>query len=164
MSETSSTPTNSPVGTRYSPAEGKLAKLVYLLFLFALVLSWTVLVISLIDPATAVALNNIGTIASLLVEIVGVVIAYMQSGLGPQWVEGHYRFQIRTFWISCLLMVLFIILTALSTATQSGLIGLAALAFFAYFTWWWIARCLNGYKAVTRGLEHPNPTTWAFGK
>ncbi|NVP02136.1 hypothetical protein HWA77_18135, partial [Photobacterium damselae subsp. damselae] len=36
--------------------------------------------------------------------IVGVIMAYVNKGDAPQWLQDHFRFQIRTFWIGLLLL------------------------------------------------------------
>ena len=63
--------------------------------------------------------------------------AYVNRGGAPEWVETHYRFQIRTFWIGLLYGVI-------SLITVFILIGFL----FALFTLvWWIVRCAKGCSA-----------------
>ena len=52
-------------------ADPRLAKLVYMLLLFGLIVS----------P----------------LAVIGLIIAYVQNDTGPAWLNSHYRFQIRTF-------------------------------------------------------------------
>ncbi|MBR2513629.1 MAG: hypothetical protein IKE45_06345, partial [Halomonas sp.] len=35
-------------------------------------------------------------------SIIGVIIAYVYRGKGPAWLDEHYRYQVRTFWIGLL--------------------------------------------------------------
>ena len=60
--------------------------------------------------------NTVGTVklvyilylASLLfgiTSIVGLIIAYINKDDAPQWLQSHYRFQIRTFWIGALYLL-----------------------------------------------------------
>ncbi|MDG4869203.1 hypothetical protein P8631_14505, partial [Guyparkeria sp. 1SP6A2] len=35
-------------------------------------------------------------------SLIGVIIAYVYRGKGPVWLDEHYRYQIRTFWIGLL--------------------------------------------------------------
>ena len=58
------------------PTDGGTAKVIYILYLIALVV-----------PITA---------------IVGVVMAYLNMDSAPPWLRTHYRFQTRTFWIGLL--------------------------------------------------------------
>ena len=41
--------------------------------------------------------------------IVGVVMAYINKSEAPEWLQAHYQFQIRTFWIGALYMLIGII-------------------------------------------------------
>src|SRR4051794_34155120 len=59
-----------------NPAEGDTAKLIYILYLASLIVGVT--------------------------AIVGLIMAYVNRGGAPEWVETHYRLQIRTFWIGLL--------------------------------------------------------------
>lgn len=107
-------------------AEGKTAKLVYILYLVGLLLGVT--------------------------TIVGVIMAYVERGKAPAWVQSHYTFQIRTFWISLLVSIVAIV-------TMIILIGyLIALAWLI----WFILRCVKGMGALDKGEAHPNPTTWTW--
>lgn len=38
--------------------------------------------------------------------LVGVVMAYVNRGDAPEWLRAHYRYQIRTFWIGGLCMLI----------------------------------------------------------
>lgn len=82
--------------------------------------------------------------------LIGVVIAYLNRGKAGGWVESHYTWLIRTFWIgllfgfvSILLMFLVIgFLTALATVI------------------WVIVRVVVGLQAVGRGEPIRNPQSW----
>ena len=67
-------------GTLPNPGEdsGKMAKLVYLLYV--------------VGPLVG------------LTGLIGVIVAYVDRGSAPDWVRSHYRFQIRTFWIGALFL------------------------------------------------------------
>lgn len=58
---------------------GKMANIVYVLYLIALFMGIT--------------------------GVVGVVIAYVNKDEAPDWIRSHYQFQIRTFWIGAGLIV-----------------------------------------------------------
>ncbi len=88
-----------------------------------------------------------------ITSIVGVIMAYINRGDAPAWVQTHYTYQIRTFWIllvggiiSIILMIVFI----------GFLTGLA-------LTIWLIVRCVKGMKWNSLGQPVPNPTSWLFG-
>ena len=86
-------------------------------------------------------------------ELIGVVIAYVNKGSAPAWVESHYRFQIRTFWIGLLYLVI------------SSLLTLIYIGWLLVLSWyiWLIVRCARGMKRLARGQAYPDPTSWLFG-
>jgi uncharacterized membrane protein len=114
------------VSARYDPGEGDTAKLVYILYLASLIVGIT--------------------------AIVGVIIAYVNRGDAPEWVQTHYRFQIRTFWIGVLYGVI-------SLITIFILIGFL-FALFALV--WWIVRCAKGLQRQSRGEPYDRPATWLW--
>ena len=83
---------------------------------------------------------------------VGVVIAYVKKGDAPPWVQSHYRFQIRTFWIGFLYSVI-------GMATALVIVGYAILLFTLV---WLIVRCIKGLGWAERGEPVPNVTSWLF--
>ena len=114
------------MAARYNPAEGEGARIVYILYLVSLIVGVT--------------------------SIIGVIIAYVNRADAPEWVQTHYRFQIRTFWIGFLYAFL-------SLLTVIILIGL----FFGVFTFiWWIVRSAKGLKLLGEGTPYENPATWLW--
>jgi uncharacterized membrane protein len=92
-------------------------------------------------------------LASILVGvtvIVGVIMAYINRNNGSDWLDSHYTFQIRTFWIGLFYVVLSGVLTLV-------LIGFVLLALVLI---WLVVRCLKGLKLAGRGEPVPNPKTW----
>jgi uncharacterized membrane protein len=84
--------------------------------------------------------------------IVGLVMAYIYKGDAPEWLKSHYQFQIRTFWIGALYMLIGFILTFV-------FIGFLILLFWVV---WLIVRCVKGMKALDQKEAHPDPTGWMF--
>lgn len=84
--------------------------------------------------------------------IIGVIMAYLNKGDAPDWLKTHYQFQIRTFWMGALYLIVGIILTF-------ALIGYLVLLFWVV---WLIVRCVKGMKSLDQGAAHPNPTGWMF--
>jgi uncharacterized membrane protein len=115
-----------PVVARYDPAESGTAKIIYILYLVSLFLGFT--------------------------SVVGLILAYVNRGGAPEWVQTHYRFQIRTFWIGCLYGLA-------SIVTAPLVIGFL----FALFTAiWFIVRCAKGLKATAAGAPYENAGTWLW--
>ena len=115
-----------PVSAGGSPAEGDTAKLVYILYLASLIVGIT--------------------------AIIGVIIAYVYRGGAAEWVQSHYRFQIRTFWIGLLYM-------AIGLVTAVILIGFLVWLFAVV---WLIVRCVKGMQEISRGEARANVTTWLW--
>ncbi|MBE0463815.1 MAG: DUF4870 family protein [Halomonadaceae bacterium] len=105
-------------------------------------------------PDTTMAMVNYGLyLASFLVGFsmfVGVIIAYVYRGKGPAWLDEHYRYQIRTFWIGCVYGCIALVLTL-------ALVGF--LLFFALAAWI-IIRCVIGFKALQEQRAPANVDTW----
>lgn len=85
--------------------------------------------------------------------LVGVIMAYINRGDGPDWMDTHYQFQIRTFWIGLLYMVL------------GMLLFVFIVGYFIWLFWlvWLIVRCAKGLKQLEKGEAVANPTSWMFG-
>ncbi len=84
--------------------------------------------------------------------LVAVVIAYVNRDEGPQWLRSHYQFQIRTFWIGLLYLVVGSVLSLV-------IIGWFMLLFSLV---WIIVRCIKGLKLLDSQQAHPEPLSWFF--
>ncbi len=96
-------------------------------------------------------------LASLIVviaitAIVGVILAYVNRDGAPDWLESHYRFQIRTFWMAAFYWVIGMMLLQF-------IIGWVILLFLIF---WLILRCAKGIKYLDRREAYPDPETWLF--
>jgi uncharacterized membrane protein len=85
--------------------------------------------------------------------IVGVIIAHVQSGLADPFLQSHYRFQIRTFWVGLLYLVV------------GGLLSIIIVGWFVLLWWfiWSLVRNIKGILALNEGRPIANPTSWLFG-
>ncbi|MAU40429.1 MAG: hypothetical protein CMF31_02300 [Kordiimonas sp.] len=84
--------------------------------------------------------------------LVGVVLAYINRADAPDWLYSHYRFQIRTFWLSILLFFIGSILLII-------VIGQLVLLFWFV---WAMVRIIKGLTLLSRDEAHPNPDTYLF--
>lgn len=83
-------------------------------------------------------------------SLIGVVFAYINRGKAEPWVETHYTWAIRTFWMSIVYIVLsFFLMTVL----------LGFLLLFATVVWF-IIRCVIGLQAVSQRQPIKNPQSW----
>ncbi|BDX18045.1 hypothetical protein MFKK_08550 [Halopseudomonas aestusnigri] len=84
--------------------------------------------------------------------IIGVVLAYVNKDGAPDWLKSHYQFQIRTFWIGALYILI------------GALLSIVVIGWLVLLFWmvWLIVRCIKGMKALDSQQAHPNPTGWMF--
>jgi uncharacterized membrane protein len=94
-----------------------------------------------------------GYFFALIPSIVGVIIAHVQKGTGDALLDSHYDFQIRTFWISILYVIVGSVLAIV-------LIGFLVLA-WAFI--WSLIRNIKGILALNENRPIANPTSWMFG-
>ncbi|MGH6761901.1 MAG: DUF4870 family protein [Phyllobacterium sp.] len=87
-----------------------------------------------------------------ITTLVGLVIAYMNRGKAGGWVETHYTWAIRTFWIGVLYG---------SIAMALMMVGIGFLLVPAVVIWL-IVRCIIGLQAVGRGEPIKNPQSWTI--
>jgi uncharacterized membrane protein len=85
-----------------------------------------------------------------LAPIVGVVLAYIERPRAPAWLQSHYLYQIRTFWIGLLYWVVSLALCVI-------LVGIPLLL----ATWiWFVVRCALGLSRLMRSEPYPTPESW----
>lgn len=103
--------------------------------------------------AFAVYLLYLGTPIFLgLSPILGAWLAMRSRAEAPEWVQSHYQFQIRTFWISLATTFAAFTLVFLPFALGPTL----AIALFV----WVVARCFVGMVRLHRGEPIFHPETW----
>ncbi len=107
------------------------------------------------DPVTPARIVYFLYLAGILIHllgVIGVITAYVYRGDASPWLQTHYRYQIRTFWMGLLYLV-------------AGLFLSAFLVGYLVFLWWliWLTvRCVKGLKALGRHAPVPDPETWWF--
>ncbi|MDO7083513.1 hypothetical protein WNY51_05220 [Pseudocolwellia sp. AS88] len=84
--------------------------------------------------------------------IIGVVMAYINKEGSPEWLKTHYQFQIRTFWIGALYLVL------------GSILSLVIVGWFVLLFWvvWLIIRSVKGMKALDANRAVEDPERWMF--
>ena len=88
-----------------------------------------------------------------ITAVVGVIIAHIQVNEADPIQATHYQFQIRTFWIGLMYMVI-------------GCILAFVLVGFLVLLWWFIwtlVRNIKGLLALNENRPIANPTSWMFG-
>jgi uncharacterized membrane protein len=113
--------------------------------------------VSAIEEKTATAkavyiLYIVGWIIPIIAQIVGVIFAYIHREDAAPWLESHYQFQIRTFWIGLLFFVI-------SVVTSLIYIGWLLLLLTLI---WTTVRCAKGLKLLYEGAPYDNPESWLW--
>ena len=82
--------------------------------------------------------------------LVGIVLAYVNSGKAGGFIESHYTWLIRTFWIG----LLYALVSAVLMLLMIGFVLMFAVAV------WFIVRCIIGLQALGRNEPIKNPESW----
>jgi uncharacterized membrane protein len=93
----------------------------------------------------------VGTIVGIT-GIIGLIMAYVMKDGSDDWIQSHYRFQIRTFWIGLLYSMAGVFLIKVG-------IGFFVLL-FAFV--WLIVRCTKGLKQLENREPVKNLESWMF--
>ena len=101
-------------------------------------------------PMVIYALYLASIVTGGLTALVGVVIAYVYRGKGPEWLDQHYRYQVRTFWIGLLYFCL------------SGVLMFVLIGFVLWLVAvvWLVIRCVKGFKGLQEQRSPENVDTW----
>jgi uncharacterized membrane protein len=104
------------------------------------------------DTAKIIYILYLVGIATGITALIGVIMAYVNKDEAPEWLQTHYQFQIRTFWIGLLYCVL------------GGILSIVLIGFLVLLFWviWLIVRVIKGFKHLERGEPVPNYETWMF--
>ena len=100
----------------------------------------------------AVYLLYLVSLLAGVTALVGLVMAYLNRGNGPEWTTSHYTYQIRTIWMGIAYTLLGIVLAIVA-------IGFLVLAFVGV---WYIVRCVRGLQYAAREEPMPDPATWLW--
>ena len=114
------------------------------------------------DPAVPPALQNDKTLPVIIyillalgpfngfTAVIGAILAYVSKAAAPEWMQSHYVFQIRTFW----LWLLFSCIGGVLVIAGIGLVILAAVGI------WAAVRCILGLSWLLKGQAYPTPRNW----
>jgi uncharacterized membrane protein len=85
-------------------------------------------------------------------HVIGLIMAYVARDSAPPWLQSHYTYLVRTFWMGLLYFVVALVLCIV-------LIGIALLPVVFL---WFIVRCAVGLMRLFRGEAIPYPETWTI--
>jgi uncharacterized membrane protein len=103
-------------------------------------------------PMVVYVLYLVG-LATGIAALIGVILAYAnRDRTAGTWLDSHYTYQIRTFWIG------FLILCVVAVTVWIGIGFLVLLGF-----WIWAAvRAIIGLSRLSKREEIPDPGTWTW--
>lgn len=81
---------------------------------------------------------------------IGLIMAYVNRGKGPAWVDTHYTYAIRTFWIG----LLYALIASILMVAFIGVILIFAVAI------WLVVRCVIGLQKASAAEPIARPTSW----
>jgi uncharacterized membrane protein len=102
------------------------------------------------DNALLVYILYFVSLAIGITAIIGVIIAYVNRGKAGGYVETHYTWLIRTFWIG----LLYACIAALLAFVAIGFLLMIAVLV------WAVVRMVMGIQALSRREPVRNPDTW----
>lgn len=85
--------------------------------------------------------------------VVGMIMAYVNRGKGEPWVDTHYTYAIRTFWIGLLYSLLAVVAMFL-------LMGSLGMSLILGVSVWIVVRCVIGLQKASAGQPVEKPDTW----
>lgn len=88
-----------------------------------------------------------------ITALIGVIIAHVKADETDPVLRSHYQFQVRTFWIGLLYLVIGTLLCVV-------LIGFLILAWWLL---WSLIRIIKGIVLLNEGRPIANPGSWLFG-
>ena len=114
------------------------------------------------QPSSSLSIAKVIYILLIISTIVGitgiiaVIMAYVNKNnsieSADHWLQTHYRFQIRTYWIG----LLYVFIGAITLQLTIGF-------FILVFTFFWIIiRCAKGLKQLENKQEVQNINSWMF--
>lgn len=88
-----------------------------------------------------------------ITALIGVIIAYVKAPHATPNLRSHFRYQIYTFWIGLLYLIL------------GWFLSYVAVGYLVLLWWfvWTLTRCIKGLIYLNEGRPIAKPTSWLFG-
>ncbi len=85
--------------------------------------------------------------------LIGVIIAHIQSNSENGYIQSHYRFQIRTFWIGLIYLIV------------GSVLAYVIVGIFVLIWWfiWSLIRIIKGILLLNKQEPIRQPASWGFG-
>jgi uncharacterized membrane protein len=115
-------------------------------------------------PGVTYGLYLLGFATGGITTIIGLIVAYARLADAGPVTFSHYRFLIRTFWLSFAWALVGLGFFAFGAPLSLILIGIP-FVFLATVIWgaigiWFAVRCCVGVIYLARGEAYPRPRTW----
>ena len=98
--------------------------------------------------------------------LIGVVVAYVSRQDAPDWLASHYRFQIRTFWIGWLYILITIAVVVLTIGflrpDNFAFLIVGGAGGWVFRVIWIVVRCIKGFTYELRKEAYPNAGSWLW--
>ena len=91
-----------------------------------------------------------------ITALIGVIIAHVRFPDANLPLRSHYQFQIRTFWIGVLYLVV-------GTVLAFAIFPVIGYAVFIWWLIWSLVRNVKGLLALNDNKPIQDPTSWTFG-
>lgn len=110
----------------------------------------------------------LGFLTGGLTSIIGVIMAYINKSSAAQWLQSHYQFQVRTFWMGFLYSFIgfslanYSAMMVESSPSVAQMISITSGIVLLFWFVWAIVRCVKGLKLLGNNEPHPDPTSWMF--
>ena len=91
-----------------------------------------------------------------ITALIGVIIAHVRFPDANLPLRSHYQFQIRTFWIGVLYLVV-------GTVLAFAIFPVIGYAVFIWWLIWSLVRNVKGLLALNDNKPIQDPTSWMFG-
>jgi uncharacterized membrane protein len=101
-------------------------------------------------PQIIYALYLAGLVTANITLLIGVIIAYVYRREAAPWLQQHYRYLIRTFWIGTLYACIAFLLS----------IFMVGIIIWPLLAVWLGVRCVMGWISVRKGQPPARPSSW----
>lgn len=103
-------------------------------------------------PQIIYALYLAGIVTANITLLIGVIIAYVYRKDATPWLQPHYRYLIRTFWIGTLYACIAFVLSVFIIGTL----------LWPLLAVWLGVRCVLGWVDVRKGRPPARPASWLW--
>ena len=115
-------------------------------------------------PGITYGLYLLGFASGFVTTLIGLIVAYARLADAGPAAFSHYRFLIRTFWLSFAWGLVGLGFFIFGAPLSVILIGIPFLM-VAFFIWgaigiWFAVRCIAGLIYLARNEAYPRPRTW----